>query len=53
MENPLSLILYTYVYNNSLIYADPTGHWCTSADGMWSHPGGCKAVQGVERYLGM
>ncbi|WP_239329265.1 RHS repeat-associated core domain-containing protein [Paenibacillus sp. ACRRX] len=25
--NPLSLNLYTYVYNNPLIYWDPTGYW--------------------------
>ncbi|MNB99464.1 tRNA(Glu)-specific nuclease WapA precursor [compost metagenome] len=26
VNNPLSLNLYTYVYNNPLIYNDPTGH---------------------------
>ncbi len=41
ITNPLSLNLYTYVHNNPLRYIDPTGHWCTSADGKWSGPGGC------------
>lgn len=27
------------MHNNPLIYADPTGNWCTSADGNWAHPG--------------
>jgi RHS repeat-associated protein len=41
ITNPLSLNLYTYVHNNPLKYIDPTGHWCTSADGNWSHAGDC------------
>ncbi|MBO9573618.1 MAG: RHS repeat-associated core domain-containing protein, partial [Chitinophagaceae bacterium] len=41
IDNPLSLNLYTYVHNNPLINNDPTGHWCTSADGKYSHAGGC------------
>ncbi|NBI28429.1 RHS repeat-associated core domain-containing protein [Chengkuizengella marina] len=47
ISNPLSLNLYTYVYNNPLIYDDPTGNWCQSVDsngrpdGKWSHPGTC------------
>ncbi|WP_168123966.1 RHS repeat protein [Paenibacillus sp. HB172176] len=41
LTNPLSLNLYTYVQNNPLIYNDPTGHWCTSADNKWEHPGTC------------
>lgn len=41
VKNPLSLNLYTYVHNNPLIYSDPTGNWCTSSDGKYSHPGGC------------
>jgi len=39
--NPLSQNLYTYVHNNPLIYSDPSGHWCTSADGKWAHAGAC------------
>lgn len=27
IKNPLSLNLYSYVYNNPLIYSDPTGHF--------------------------
>lgn len=41
ITNPLSLNLYTYVHNNPLSNVDPTGHWCTSVDGLWSHAGGC------------
>ncbi|SDW22602.1 RHS repeat-associated core domain-containing protein [Paenibacillus sp. CF384] len=41
INNPLSLNLYTYVHNNPLIYSDPTGHWCTSAKGQYSHAGTC------------
>ncbi len=41
IDNPLSLNLYTYVYNNPLTNIDPTGHWCTSADGKWAHAGAC------------
>jgi len=53
IDNPLTLNLYTYVHNNPLTYIDPTGHWCTSADGKWSHPGGCNdGKTGQERYTG-
>ncbi|WP_171717202.1 RHS repeat domain-containing protein [Paenibacillus phytohabitans] len=41
IDNPLSLNLYTYVHNNPLIYVDPTGQWCESKDGKYSHPGTC------------
>jgi len=51
ISNPLTLNLYAYVHNNPLIYVDPTGHWCTSADGKWSHPGGCNdGVKGQEVF---
>jgi RHS repeat-associated protein len=43
IANPLSLNLYTYVHNNPLTNIDPTGHWCTSSDGNWSHAGGCES----------
>ncbi|WP_274655619.1 RHS repeat-associated core domain-containing protein [Paenibacillus humicola] len=39
VDNPLSQNLYTYVENNPLTNIDPSGHWCTSTDGNWSHPG--------------
>ncbi|THF82715.1 RHS repeat-associated core domain-containing protein [Cohnella fermenti] len=42
--------LYTYVHNNPLIYADPTGHWCTSADGKYSHAGGCYGTGNTEVF---
>ncbi|REE81238.1 RHS repeat-associated protein [Paenibacillus taihuensis] len=41
VDNPLSLNRYTYVHNNPLTNVDPTGHWCTSADGKFSHAGAC------------
>ena len=43
MDNPLSLNRYTYVHNNPVNNVDPSGHWCESADGRWSHPGGCSS----------
>ncbi|MFM9331657.1 RHS repeat domain-containing protein [Paenibacillus mesotrionivorans] len=56
ITNPLSLNLYTYVHNNPLIYSDPTGNWCTSADGKYSLPGGCNGgIEGqkdVEKDVG-
>lgn len=50
IDNPLSLNLYTYVYNNPLIYADPSGHYCVSADGNWAHGGNCSSDSSY--YLG-
>ncbi|WP_458412186.1 RHS repeat domain-containing protein [Schinkia sp. CFF1] len=43
ITNPLSLNPYTFVQNNPVNNVDPTGYWCTSADGNWSHPGGCNS----------
>jgi hypothetical protein len=49
INNPLSLNLYTYVNNNPLTNWDPTGHWCESADGKYSRPGGCNGgIEGEE-----
>ncbi|MFC9775327.1 RHS repeat-associated core domain-containing protein [Paenibacillus chitinolyticus] len=42
MDNPLSLNLYTYVMNKPLTHVDPSGHWCTSANGKWEHSGACE-----------
>ncbi len=41
INNPLSENRFIYVENNPLTQIDPTGHWCTSKDGNWSHPGAC------------
>jgi RHS repeat-associated protein len=43
ITNPLSQNLYTYVHNNPLLYTDPTGRWCTSTNGKWSHAGACSS----------
>lgn len=50
LENPLSQNLYTYVHNNPLIYVDPTGHYCVSADQKYSHSGGCDGGQKGKEY---
>lgn len=42
--------MYTYVHNNPLIYADPTGNYCVSADGNWTREGDCSSSESV--YLG-
>ncbi|GIP20642.1 polymorphic toxin-type HINT domain-containing protein [Paenibacillus sp. J22TS3] len=51
VTNPLSLNLYTYVENNPLISVDPTGHWCTSADGRNAHPGQCSSNDPEKYYM--
>ncbi|WP_348272308.1 RHS repeat-associated core domain-containing protein [Paenibacillus sp. 453mf] len=38
LNNSLSLNLYTYVHNNPLIYADPTGHKIWLIHGTFSNP---------------
>jgi RHS repeat-associated protein len=38
IDNPLSLNLYTYVSNNPLIYADPSGNKAWLIHGTWSNP---------------
>jgi RHS repeat-associated protein len=50
ITNPLSLNLYTYVHNNPLIYIDPSGHYCVSADGNWAHEGSCNSATSI--YMG-
>ncbi|WP_367903402.1 RHS repeat domain-containing protein [Paenibacillus sp. PL2-23] len=39
--NPQSQNQFTYVHNNPLIYTDPSGNYCVSADGAWAHEGIC------------
>jgi|GEM_PF-2303056 len=39
INQPLSLNLYTYCYNNPIIYTDPSGNFAISADGKWAHGG--------------
>lgn len=50
LSNPLSQNLYTYVHNNPLIYIDPTGNYCVSADGNWAHEGQCNSSSSI--YMG-
>ncbi|MNW46526.1 hypothetical protein D3C74_238250 [compost metagenome] len=50
INNPLILNLYTYFHNNPLIYIDPTGNYCVSADGKNSHYGGCNGGQKGKEY---
>lgn len=50
INNPLSQNRYTYVHNNPLIYTDPTGHYCVSANGKYAQTGTCKSSDSV--YLG-
>ncbi|MEK4236221.1 RHS repeat domain-containing protein [Paenibacillus sp. FSL H7-0714] len=47
IDNPLSQNLYTYVHNNPLIYTDPTGNYCESADGRFSHSNGCTNLNSI------
>ncbi|RRJ67000.1 RHS repeat protein [Paenibacillus oralis] len=51
--NPMSLNLYTYVENNPLIYADPTGNWCTATVNgkYYSHPGKCSGSGSGQYYI--
>lgn len=34
-----------------MIYVDPSGRWCESADGKYSHSGGCKDPSNYSRYV--
>lgn len=43
IDNPLSQNRFTYVSNNPLVFVDPSGHWCVSADESISHPGECSS----------
>ncbi|SDW76863.1 RHS repeat-associated core domain-containing protein [Paenibacillus sp. CF384] len=52
INNPLSLNLYTYVMNNPLIYVDPTGNYCVSADGKYAHAGVCDNGAKGSIYMG-
>lgn len=50
LTNPLSLNRYTYVHNNPLMYTDPTGDYCVSVNGKYTHAGTCNTEGAV--YLG-
>ena len=50
-KNPLSLNLYTYVLNNPLRYVDPSGQYCVSVDGNWSHIDYCSDSSNTEYYM--
>ncbi|RRJ66998.1 hypothetical protein EHV15_31785 [Paenibacillus oralis] len=45
--------MYTYVENNPLIYADPTGNWCTATVNgkYYSHPGKCSGSGSGQYYI--
>ncbi|MFF2014925.1 hypothetical protein [Paenibacillus sp. NPDC058177] len=36
--------MYTYVHNNPLIYSDPSGNYCVSANGNNTNAGGCSST---------
>ncbi len=44
IDNPLSQNVYTYVHNNPLIYSDPSGNYCVSADSNNTHAGSCSST---------
>lgn len=53
INNPLSLNLYTYAENNPVIYADPTGNWCSATVNgkYYSHPGECNGSGSGQNYV--
>lgn len=51
MANPLSQNLYTYVHNNPLIYVDPSGNYCVSANQKQHHIGGCNGGEKGKEYF--